>query len=375
MAKKLKLLKDHLKKSKQAEPENLVSSDDEDDEIPEYEVDKIVRKRLKNGKAQYLLKWKNYPASENTWEPEENVNDPNMIIDFEKKNAKLAEKSSKKAEKTSASSASKASGTYISPSKTSTAISSPSKNAETSSASSMITLSSSTTDLSQIPSSWKGTGSSSTTTSDKSETASSSLEKGTPPRKRILIESESSDNDEALQKFKQKESQNQEIEVGGNLKFGDKVKKFTKKKGKGKELNVKNAKILQKDFDFDSDSGASTGFVVAAVEVDDDDDETVDKKANGDKSRKDGDFLIKLDEKGGKLKDLKISQKQIRAFVNGKKGKPKIVGMIRNGKNILVSIQETDKETIRWISNEEARSVYPLSLLDYYEQRIVWSKE
>jgi len=42
----------------------------------EYYVDRIVDARLitEEGKVEYLIKWKDYPESENTWEPEENVN-------------------------------------------------------------------------------------------------------------------------------------------------------------------------------------------------------------------------------------------------------------------------------------------------------------
>ena len=38
-----------------------------------YEIEKIVRGRLKRGKLEYLIKWKGY--SEKTWEPESGLND------------------------------------------------------------------------------------------------------------------------------------------------------------------------------------------------------------------------------------------------------------------------------------------------------------
>ena len=34
-----------------------------------YEVERIVAKRIKGGKAEYFIKWKNYSPAENTWEP------------------------------------------------------------------------------------------------------------------------------------------------------------------------------------------------------------------------------------------------------------------------------------------------------------------
>lgn len=39
----------------------------------EYEVEEILNHRKKRGKQQYLIKWKNYPDHENTWEDEENL--------------------------------------------------------------------------------------------------------------------------------------------------------------------------------------------------------------------------------------------------------------------------------------------------------------
>lgn len=50
-----------------------------------YTVEKILDKRVRNGKTEYLLKWENYPASESTWEPEENFDSVEMIRQFEKK--------------------------------------------------------------------------------------------------------------------------------------------------------------------------------------------------------------------------------------------------------------------------------------------------
>jgi len=36
-----------------------------------YEVERIVSQRNQGGKAEYFIQWKNYPLTENTWEPSE----------------------------------------------------------------------------------------------------------------------------------------------------------------------------------------------------------------------------------------------------------------------------------------------------------------
>jgi len=45
----------------------------QDYQQPEYEPEAILNHRRRYGKTQYLVKWKGYPDSENTWEPEAHV--------------------------------------------------------------------------------------------------------------------------------------------------------------------------------------------------------------------------------------------------------------------------------------------------------------
>ena len=60
---------------------NPISEKDEN-VINEYEVEKILRKRVKKGTTQYLVKWKGYSSSENTWEPTENLHCPDVCCDY-----------------------------------------------------------------------------------------------------------------------------------------------------------------------------------------------------------------------------------------------------------------------------------------------------
>jgi len=59
------------------------------DDNEEYEVEEILDKRRHYGKIQYLIKRKGYSLEEASWEPEENLNCPEILKKFNKKQLNL----------------------------------------------------------------------------------------------------------------------------------------------------------------------------------------------------------------------------------------------------------------------------------------------
>ncbi|XP_053675314.1 polycomb group protein Pc [Anopheles nili] len=49
-----------------------------------YAAEKIMKKRVRAGKSEYMVKWKGWSQRHNTWEPEENILDQRLIEIFEK---------------------------------------------------------------------------------------------------------------------------------------------------------------------------------------------------------------------------------------------------------------------------------------------------
>ncbi|OSG36237.1 hypothetical protein R555_24470, partial [Salmonella enterica subsp. enterica serovar Give] len=55
---------------------------------PEYEVESILDKKTLRGQDYFLVKWKGYPTSDNTWEPKRNLkNASKLILEFLSKKA------------------------------------------------------------------------------------------------------------------------------------------------------------------------------------------------------------------------------------------------------------------------------------------------
>ncbi|XP_051167747.1 uncharacterized protein LOC127285663 [Leptopilina boulardi] len=60
--------------------------DDNDNEDKEFEVEKIIEVHFKKNKSrEFLIRWKGFSSSDDTWEPEENLNCPELIEKFMEK--------------------------------------------------------------------------------------------------------------------------------------------------------------------------------------------------------------------------------------------------------------------------------------------------
>ena len=61
----------------QSHPDDIVIDDE-----TVFRAEKILKSRRKKGKMQYLVKWFDFPMSESTWEPEENILEKRLIDIF-----------------------------------------------------------------------------------------------------------------------------------------------------------------------------------------------------------------------------------------------------------------------------------------------------
>ncbi|XP_030649605.1 chromobox homolog 7a [Chanos chanos] len=53
-----------------------------------FAVESITKKRIRKGNVEYLLKWQGWPQKYSTWEPEDHILDPRLVLAYEEKEEK-----------------------------------------------------------------------------------------------------------------------------------------------------------------------------------------------------------------------------------------------------------------------------------------------
>uniref|UniRef100_H3CL94 Chromobox homolog 7a n=1 Tax=Tetraodon nigroviridis TaxID=99883 RepID=H3CL94_TETNG len=54
-----------------------------------FAVESITKKRVRKGNVEYLLKWQGWPPKYSTWEPEDNILDPQLVLAYEENQERI----------------------------------------------------------------------------------------------------------------------------------------------------------------------------------------------------------------------------------------------------------------------------------------------
>jgi len=67
------------------DPTENPETENQDEILGEYEVERILNKRVRGGKTEYLIRWKHFKAEDDTWEPTAHLHCPEKVHDYNEK--------------------------------------------------------------------------------------------------------------------------------------------------------------------------------------------------------------------------------------------------------------------------------------------------